>query len=127
MLAVFLVLITVGSLYFYFKYSSIVIPENAPIDVLQKITKEYQNLIRQTAAINFLLAVGISPYFIRLGLRTLKYKQYPPPNTAVVFRTKIVKGKMALASAIGCFVMGVFVWAGFIFGLFMEYLFHEFT
>ncbi len=125
--ATFLISILIFGLYYYFKYSSIVVPENAPIELLQSITAKYQSLARQATVVNLLLAIGLSPYFIRLGFQTLKYKEYPPPDTAVVFRTKVVTGKMALVSAAGCFVCGVLIWTGFAFGLFMEYLLNEFT
>ncbi len=126
-LIAFLFSLSALGLILYQEYQGIEIREHASVEDLKVVTEEYQKLIRYTMFINFLLGLGISPYFIRLGYRTLKLKEYPPPKTLVVFRTKIVGGKRAFFSAIGCFVFGVFIWSGFVLGLYLEYLLHEFT
>lgn len=107
-------------------YESINIPENPTVEELELVTIEYHKLIRYLTIANFIGGLIFSPIFIHIGYRTLKHREFPPPGTAVLVRSKIAKGKMVLIGGIGSLFCGVFVWIGFVVCLVAEYLIYEF-
>lgn len=74
---------------------------SATLEEMQVATDRMLTLALIFVGIGALLSMSLTFYFARQCYRTFKYREYPPPDTLVVFRTRIQSGRKAIACGCG--------------------------
>lgn len=65
------------------------------------------NILKAIVYVNPIIFLLFFVYFISLGYKTFKSKQYPPPGVKVIRDTYMIRGKKAKGYAIGLWITAI--------------------
>ncbi len=86
--------------------------QNAPLEELEAGVRVLALFALGTLVVEFVISLVWVAYFGCVGYRALKLGNYPPPDTIVVFRTRVQTGKLAVLA--GCLTILCAVLAGLV-------------
>ena len=106
----FLVFYTLAFLYFRTELEAIGLTEYASQSDIDHSIDRFMHLMNQLLIFTIVQSTLFSVVLIRIANKAMALRQFPPPATMLLKRTKIVRGNKAKIAAYGFYLLSVVSW-----------------
>ncbi len=105
-----LLIVTIGiGLHFWSSEMVAIDPANdyRTLQQLKDSNLEFERLNNFLEIFLSVMFLSFSIYFVQIGIRSFRSEEFPPSNSLVIIKTKVMMGKFAKGISCGYLVMGV--------------------